>query len=46
MTECVSQLQFGFLPRKQIVGRFDGGRVSSDGGAALLAEADRRSRDS
>jgi hypothetical protein len=42
MTECVSQLGFGFLPRKQMVGRFDGGRVSSDGGAVLLAEADRR----
>jgi len=42
MTECISQLQFGFLSRKQIVGRFDGGRVSSDGGAVLVAEADRR----
>ena len=42
MTECVWQLGFGFLRRKQIVGRFDGGRVSSDGGAVLLAEADWR----
>ena len=44
MTECVSQLDLGFLPRKRIVGRFDGGRISSDGGAVLLSEADRRLR--
>lgn len=32
MTECISQLELGFLPRKQIVPRLEGGRVSSDGG--------------
>lgn len=32
------------LGRREIVGRFDGGRISSDGGAVLLAEVERRSR--
>jgi hypothetical protein len=41
MTEC-SQLGFGFLGRREVVGRFDGGRVSSDGGLLLLREVDRR----
>ena len=41
MTEC-SQLRFGFLGRREVVGRFDGGRVSSDGGLLLLREVDRR----
>ena len=41
MTEC-SQLSFGFLGRREVVGRFDGGRVSSDGGLLLLREVDRR----
>ncbi len=41
MTQC-SSLSFGFLGRRQVVGRFDGGRLSSDGGLVLLAEVDRR----
>lgn len=41
MTEC-SQLSFGFLGRREVVGRFDGGWVSSDGGLLLLREVDRR----
>ena len=41
MTEC-SQLSFGFLGRRAVVGRFDGGLVSSDGGLLLLGEVDRR----
>jgi hypothetical protein len=40
MTEC-SQPSFGFLGRREVVGRFDGGLVSSDGGL-LLREIDRR----
>jgi len=43
MTEC-NQSSFGFQacgPR-EIVARFDGGRISSDGGALLLRETDRR----
>jgi len=41
MTECVRQLSFGFLCQKEVVGEFDGGDLSSDGGLMLLAEADR-----
>jgi hypothetical protein len=40
MTQC-SPLNFGFLGRKQVVGRFDGGQISSDGGLLWLAEVDR-----
>ena len=40
MTECNSQLSFGFLGRQEIVGRFEGGDISSDGGLFLLREAD------
>jgi hypothetical protein len=40
MTQC-SSLSFGFLGRRQVVGRFDGGKLSSDGGLVLLAEIDR-----
>jgi Transposase DDE domain group 1 len=43
MTEC-SQSNFGFeaLGRREIVARFDGGTISSDGGAFLLRLSDRR----
>jgi hypothetical protein len=43
MTEC-SQSSFGFeaLGSREIVARFDGGTMSSDGGAFLLRQADRR----
>lgn len=41
MTQCISQLNFGFLSRQAIVGAFDGGNLSSDGGLMLLAEVDR-----
>ena len=34
-------LEFEGLGRRQVVGRFDGGRMTSDGGALLLREADR-----
>ena len=40
MTQCVEQLDFGFLHGKQISARFDGGELSSDGGVMLLAQAD------
>jgi hypothetical protein len=42
MTQCVEQLDFGFLFGKQICARFDGGELSSDGGVMLLAAADQR----
>src|SRR5215210_470290 len=43
MTEC-NQSSFGFeaYGRREIVARFDGGTISSDGGAFLLRQTDRR----
>src|SRR5262245_6769975 len=41
-TECSSeQLVFEGFAARQVVGSFDGGAVTSNGGAALLREADR-----
>lgn len=42
MTQCVAQLDFGFLLGKRVCARFDGGELSSDGGVVLLAAADQR----
>jgi hypothetical protein len=43
MTEC-NQSSFGFeaCGRREIVARFDGGTISSDGGAFLLRQTDQR----
>jgi hypothetical protein len=43
MTEC-NQSSFGFEAsgRREIVARFDGGTISSDGGAFLLRQTDKR----
>ena len=42
-TQCIpEQLEFHALGRRSVVGRFDGGRISSDGGGTLLREADLR----
>ncbi|MGB7848789.1 MAG: IS1380 family transposase [Candidatus Acidiferrum sp.] len=43
MTEC-NQSSFGFEAHfsRQVVARFDGGTITSDGGALLLRETDRR----
>ena len=42
-TECIpDQLEFHGPGRRQIVGRFDGGRLTSDGGGLLLREVDQR----
>jgi len=43
MTEC-NQSSFGFegCGRREIVARFDGGTISSDGGAFLLRQTDKR----
>src|ERR1700691_464047 len=43
MTEC-NQSSFGFEAsgRREIVARFDGGTISSDGGAFLLRQSDKR----
>lgn len=42
MTHCNSHLGLGILSRKQIVGGFDGGDISSDGGLMLVSLADQR----
>ncbi len=43
MVQTVPQLAFGILHGKQVVGGFDGGDISSDGGVLLLADgADRQ----
>lgn len=42
-TECTpEQLDFHALGRREVIGRFDGGRFTSDGGGLLLREVDRR----
>ncbi len=42
-TQCnPDQLEFHGLGRREVVGRFDGGRLTSDGGGLLLREVDRR----
>ncbi len=43
MTECI-QSEFGFeaCGSREIVARFDGGTISSDGGAFLLRQTDQR----
>ena len=41
-TECTPELlQFEGLGRREVVARFDGGRMTSDGGVLLLREANR-----
>ncbi len=41
MTECSGeQLEFHSLGRRAVVGRFDGGAISSDGGVMLLSEVE------
>ena len=43
--DCTStQLAFEGLGRRAVVGRFDGGRLTTDGGVLLLREVDRRFR--
>lgn len=43
VTGCKPEkLSFGSLGRREVVTSFDGGMISSDGGAPLLEEVDRR----
>jgi hypothetical protein len=43
LTECTpTQLEFHALGRRDVVGRFDGGCITSDGGGLLLREVDQR----
>ena len=42
-TQCTpTQLEFHGFGRREVVARFDGGRLTSDGGGILLREVDRR----
>ncbi len=42
-TECSSsQLEFHAFGSREVIGRFDGGRITSDGGGLLLREVDQR----
>ena len=42
-TDCLSsELRFQTVGRRDVVGKFDAGRVSSDGGALLLGELEER----
>ena len=42
-TQCTpAQLEFHGFGRRGVVARFDGGRLTSDGGGMLLREVDRR----
>ena len=44
-TECIQEtFEFQPLHRREVVGRFDGGTITSDAGALLLREADARTR--
>ena len=42
MTQCVRDpVVFGVAGRREVIGRCDGGRMSADGGALLLRDADK-----
>ena len=42
-TQCTpTQLEFYALGRREVIGRFDGGRITSDVGGMLLRETDLR----
>ena len=44
-TECNKmQLAFHGLNRRQVIGQFDGGEITSDGGGVLLREVEKRTQ--
>src|SRR5690554_2064946 len=42
MVQCVRQVEFGILSGREIIGSFDGGDISSDGGVMLVEAANRK----
>ena len=43
MTECTAeQLEFHAFGRREVIGKFNGGLISSDGGGLLLRETELR----
>jgi len=42
MVQCVRQVELGILSGREVMGTFDGGEMSSDGGVMLVAEAERK----
>ncbi len=45
ITECkTKQIKYQGTGRREVVSRFDGGMISSDGGGLLLGEVERRFR--
>jgi len=44
-TECITeQMEFQQLGHRAVIGRFDGGKISSDAGGVLLREVERRTQ--
>jgi hypothetical protein len=44
-TECTTeQMEFHQLGRRAVIGRFDGGKISSDAGGVLLREVEKRTK--
>src|SRR3989338_10124368 len=44
-TQCTTeQMEFHHLGRRAVIGRFDGGKISSDGGGVLLREVEKRTQ--
>ncbi len=43
MTECTpAQMEFHGLGRREVIGKFDGGKISSEAGGVLLREVEKR----
>ena len=44
-TECIrKRIKFQGLSNREVIGQFDGGSISSDGGSLLLREVEKRTK--